>query len=100
MRISNDTWMKYRIKYGDNLARRMLKSMTRPDKQDARIQTNKSPDPLTRIMSLVHEWPSSTPAENRLRFAVLIRSLVQRSRAQRERILGYCSPGVPRQLLP
>lgn len=99
MRISNDTWLAYRIKYGDYFARRTLSSMTRSAKLDALRLANRKRDPTALIMDLVHQWPGGTPAENRLRFSGPIRMLIQRSRAHRERIFGYCSPNVSRQLL-
>ena len=100
MKISNDTWLKYRLKHGDYHARNMLKWKTRPDKANVVFRVRRKTDELARVMELVHDWPGSTPAENRLRSSYLIRVLIQRSREHRERILGYCSPGVSRQLLP
>lgn len=60
----------------------------------------KGRDRLSVVMALVHTLPGGNPMENRLRHSILIRELIKREREKRLRILGYCAPGVPRQLLP
>lgn len=60
----------------------------------------KGRDRLSAVMELVHLLPGGSPMENRLRHSRLIRELIKCDREKRLRILGYCAPGVPRQLLP
>lgn len=57
-------------------------------------------DELCLVQGLVHRGQWGTPSENRLRYSFLIRELIRRSREHRERIMGYCAPGVARQRLP
>jgi hypothetical protein len=52
------------------------------------------------LWALIHTWPQGTAAQNRKKFAAVIRSVLTNIREHRERINGFCAPGVPTARLP
>lgn len=101
MRTSIETWKTFVKRRGDWQAREALKWATRPQKMLAALnEVKRKRDPLNLVHELVHNWPGGSPSANRLKFAEVIRMLIQQSREHRARIIGYCAPGVARLWLP
>lgn len=102
MKISKETWCQFKLHYGDFEARRRLGWTTKRAKHiaDSNVQHCRRRDPHSLIMDLIHIWPNGDPAQNRLKFAVIIREVLRQSRMHRERIASLCAPGVSRRRLP
>lgn len=104
MKVSLSTWHQFKKSYGDHIARQKLGWETKRVKSEYGLRMMRTRrDLLAVAMELVHDvrlWPDGNPIKNRKRYSHVIRTLIERSRNQRLTILGYCAPGVSRQLLP
>lgn len=99
--IPIDIWQKLSRRRGELRDRNSLRWVSRERKMLAMLNESKMKrDALSLIHELVHEYPGGSPSLNRLKFSLVIRELIRRSREHRERIMGYCAHGVARQWLP
>lgn len=101
MKITLNTWRDFRDRYGDFDARRRLQWVTRGRiRAIGKDLSTDRPCPLEFIQRIVHGCTWRLPADNRRRYADVIRQLLRVSRTERERINGFCAPGVSLQRLP
>jgi hypothetical protein len=100
MRITRKTWQEFIVRYGDFDARRRLRWITRQEKECAKAGVERARKDFDVLWALIHTWPQGTAAQNRKKFAAVIRSVLTNIREHRERINGFCAPGVPTARLP
>lgn len=101
--VSKELWHAYVARYGDYEARQRLRWICRPLKASVQADVTYHRlrrDGLALVMDLVHTYPGLSPTEARKKFATAIRSMLRAVREHRERIMDFCVPGVPRQILP
>lgn len=96
MKVPIPAWSAHVARYGDRQARERLRRRTR----DRRVVVRETREGLAIVWSLIHEGLGGSPADNRRKFAEVIRKMLQRVKEQRERINGFCAPGVSLQRLP
>lgn len=101
MKVNKATWQSFSKRYGDYEARRKLRWATRQHKMIALYDHRHTrKEVLATVWDLIHTWPGGSPAQNRKKFAEIIRVGLQRTREHRLQIDGYRKPGQIWQRLP